>query len=181
MTRVPGSSISASITSGVVMSASLPVESATRKPMPRAVQLISTEKPKPPLCVTSDTAAGEQIRLLEHRAEAGVEPRSEIDQALAIRADQANAGLGRCLAQLGFECGAGGAGLAIAGAQHDAERDAGSAAGAHRLDRSLRRHRDQREVTRLVDVGNAGVAAKPVDLLVFRIDRIDARRGSRTG
>ena len=55
MMRVPGSSISASIASGVVTSASLPVESATRKPMPRAVQLISTEKPKPPLCDTSDT------------------------------------------------------------------------------------------------------------------------------
>jgi hypothetical protein len=55
---VSGSSIKASISSGAVRSASLPLAIMMRKPMPAAAQRNPIELPNPPLCMTIDTGPG---------------------------------------------------------------------------------------------------------------------------
>ena len=118
-------------------------------------------------------AARLQLGLLRHRPEHRPHPLLQRDQALAVRTDQPHVGLASHLLELGFELGAGRAGLAESGGKDDGEADAGCATVTNRLSHQRGRHGYDGDVAWRLDRGAGRKACQAGDLGITRIDRKD--------
>ena len=118
-------------------------------------------------------------------AEGGPNPMRHRDHALAVRPDDADAGLLGSLDQLRFVAGPRIARLTESRREYDGVRDAGPAAVPHGRRDGCHGHGNDGEIARFRHGVGVGIAALPVQLGILRIDEVnrllEARRPETRG
>ena len=118
-------------------------------------------------------AAGDRPAAVEGGGEGGVERQPGVEQAEAVRPQQAHAGGPGDADHAGLRRRPGCIDLGKAGGQHDDVFHPARGQIGHRIDRDVRRNRDNRHIRHRRQIGHAGVAAQAQHFVAARINRVD--------